>query len=137
MGLTKDQIAAAVDNGGPTTKSVHVPELGGMVTVRELPGPIRNQFEVAVAQGDAQALENVTLNMVAACTLDDEGNRLLDSNLVRRMWRSQAKAVFRLRDAIIAVSAMSDEDLEGMAENFGEAPSDGSSSDSPDTSDSQ
>lgn len=141
MGLSREQIAAAVETGGPTTTEVFVPELGGTVTVRELTGPLRNDFEVAVAQAatknGAQAMQKVTLDMLAVCVLDDEGNKLLDSNLIRRLWNSKPKVVFRLREEIIGVSAMSDDDAESMAENFGEAPSDGSSSDSPDTSDSQ
>lgn len=141
MGLSREQIVAAVDSGGPATTEVNVPELGGTVTVRELTGGLRNDFEVAIAQAatksGAQAMQKVTLDMLAVCVLDDDGNKLLDSNLIRQLWNKKPKAVFRLREAIIGVSAMSDEDAESMAENFGEAPSDGSSSDSPDTSDSQ
>lgn len=128
MTLSKEQIDSAIESAEPNRKIVDVSELGGSVVVREMSGTLRNAFEAAVAglQGSdgEKRLTAVTVRIVSECTLDDEGNRLLDADRTRRLFHRKPRAVFRLRDEIIALSAMDESDLEAMVEGFGEAQSD-------------
>lgn len=132
MTLSLDAIDQAVEKAEIKTKSVPVPELGGSLTVRELTGTLRNAFEVAAAQaasggGSGRELEAVTLKIVAACTLADEGKPLGDVRC-RQIYAKKPSAIFRLRDEIVGLSAFSEEDLEELAEGFAVDPSGDSTS---------
>jgi hypothetical protein len=130
--LSKADIDAAIDSAEPATKEVPVPELGGTVVVRELSGTLRNAFEAAVASiataDGERRLNAVTIRVVSECTLDGEGNILLDPDRTRRLFHKKPRAVFRLRDEIIGLSAMDEADLEALVEGFGDDPSEGSTS---------
>lgn len=132
MSLSREDISAALDAAEIKTKPVPVPELGGSVVVREMSGTLRNQFETVVAQiqsgADSKLLDKLTLRLVQECTLDDEGARLFDDRTIRHAFTKKPTAVFRLRDEIVSLSAFSEEDLEGMAENFDDDPSGDSTS---------
>lgn len=131
--LSKSAILAAIERPDYATKDVHVPELGGTVRVQEMSGSVRNKFEATGATlrngGDSKSLDTVTVQMVAACVIDAAGTPMFTANEVKRMFASRPKAVFRLRDAIIDLSGTSDSDVEEMAEVFGDAQSERSTSD--------
>jgi hypothetical protein len=130
--LSKDAVLAAMDKPSIATKDVHVPELGGTLRVREMSGSLRNRFEATGATlrngGDSKSLDTVTAQMVAACTVDERGTPMFTVNEIKRLVAAHPKAVFRLRDAIIDISGTSDSDVEEMAEVFGDARSEPSSS---------
>lgn len=130
--LSKEAILAAIDRPDIATKDVAVPELGGTLRVREMAGSVRNRFEATGATlrngGDSKSLDTVTVQMVAACVVNEAGAPMFTANEVKRMFASRPKAVFRLRDAIIDLSGTSDFDVEEMAEVFGDAQSEPSTS---------
>ena len=133
MTLSKDDIGKALEAAEVRTKTVPVPELRGSVVVREMSGTLRNLFEATMAQimngGDSKLLDKMTTRLVGECTLDGEGNRLFDDRSAKLLFLKKPSAVFRLRDEIVAVSALSQEDYEGLVEGFGDGPSGPSTSD--------
>lgn len=130
--LNKDALLAAAERPDVQTKDVHVPELGGFVRVREMSGTVRNRIEAAAvsmrAGGDAKTLDNVTAQMIAACLVDEHDRPMLTTADVRRLMASRPRAVFRIRDAIMEISATDDDDVEALAEVFDSARSDSSTS---------
>ncbi|MBA9002008.1 hypothetical protein [Thermomonospora cellulosilytica] len=128
--LDKDTLLAALDRAEVETKDVAVPELGGTVRVREMPGTLRNRMEATYATirngGDSKSLDTVTALMIATCVVDESGRQLMNVNEAKRLLSVRPKVAFRLRDAIIDVSAVDEEDVEALAEVFGDAQSDSS-----------
>jgi hypothetical protein len=131
--LSKDDIGRVLETAEIRTKPVPVPELGGSVVVREMSGSLRNLFEATVAQmqsgGDSKLLDKLTTRLATECVLDGEGNRLFDDRTAKMLFLKVPSALFRLRDEIVAVSALSQEDYDGLVENFGDDPSEPSTSD--------
>jgi hypothetical protein len=132
--LSKDDIGRVLETAEIRTKPVPVPELGGSVVVREMSGSLRNLFEATVAQmqqknADSKLLDKLTTRLATECVLDGEGNRLFDDRTAKLLFLKVPSALFRLRDEIVAVSALSQEDYDGLVENFGDDPSEPSTSD--------
>jgi hypothetical protein len=126
QGLTQEQILAALDREEVETKALNVPELGGTVWVRELPGNLRNRLEATYATirggGDSKSLDKVTAQIIATCTVDEGGKPILTMPVAQRILQSKPKAAFRIRDAVMDLSATDDEDAEALAEVFGDGP---------------
>lgn len=133
MSLSRDDIGKFLETAEVKTKSVPVPELSGSVVVQEMSGTLRNQFEAAAIQvqggADSKAFDKVIMRLVAECTLDDEGHRLFDDRAIRLLFENHSSVVFRLRDEIVRLSSFSNADFEGLAESFGDDPSEPSTSD--------
>jgi hypothetical protein len=125
--LSKDQILDALNRPEVSTEDVHVPELGGTVRVREMTGALRNRLEATYATiksgGDSKALDAVTAQLVATCVIDEGGRPMLTTSDVKRMLAARPRAVFRLRDAIVRISATDEDDVEALAEVFDDAQS--------------
>jgi hypothetical protein len=132
--LSREDILAATANLETATKDVTVPELGGKkVRVREMSGAMRNRVEAAFASvraaGDSKALEKVTAQLLATCIVGEGGRPILKEADARQLLGRSPKAAFRLREAIFEISAIDDDDMEALAEGFGDDQSDGSTSD--------
>jgi hypothetical protein len=131
--LSNDQILAALDRPEIATEDVHVPELGGTVRVREMPASMRNRVEATYATirngGDSKSLDTVTAQLVAVCVIDEDGRQVMSLNEAKRLLRAKPKAAFRLRDAIMKISATDEDDVEALAEVFDDAQSEPSTSD--------
>lgn len=125
--LTHEQILAAMERVEVATTEVNVPELGGTLRVREMSGTLRNRMEATYATirsgGDSRALDQVTAQIVAMCVVDEGGKPMLTVNEVKRLAAAQPKAVFRIRDAVMKISATDEDDLEELEEVFGSAQS--------------
>lgn len=132
-GLTQEQILAALDRYEVETREVHIPELGGTVLVREMPGTLRNRLEATYATiksgGESKALDKVTAQIIATCVVDDAGKPFLTVDVATRLVSKTSKAAFRIRDAVLELSATDEDDVEAFAEVFGDAQSDSSTSD--------
>ena len=130
MARSKADIASVLEDAEVRTKPVPVPELGGSVVVREMSGSLRNLFEATIAQvqagGDSKLLDKMTVRLAGECVLDDDGNRLFDDRTVKMLFLKKPSALFRLRDEIVSLSALSQADYEGLVENFGDDPSEDS-----------
>lgn len=130
--LDKDALLAALDRAEIATADVNVPELGGALRVREMPGTLRNRLEAAYATvrtgGNSKSLDAVTAQMIATCVIDESGRPMMTVDQAKRLMSVRPKVAFRLRDSIVEVSAVDEDDVEALAEVFDDAQSDSSTS---------
>jgi hypothetical protein len=131
--LTEEQILAALDHAEVETEPLNVPELGGMVWVREMPGTLRNQLEAAYAAiragGSSKNLDKITARLIAMCTVDETGKPIMSIASAAVLVQKRAKVAFRIRDKVIEISGTDEDDIEAMTEVFGGAQSEPSTSD--------
>lgn len=100
MTLTKDQILEASDL---KTETVDVPEWGGSVNVRTMTGTDRDAFENSLVKLDAsgkavQSLDNMRVKLLVVTLVDDNGNRLFDSDDINMLGRKSTAAIERVYD---------------------------------------
>lgn len=100
--LTREQILGADDL---PKREVEVPEWSGAVYVRALTGAERVQFE-RVVFSDTATDESVMAQLVALCTVDQEGNRLFTTDDVDALNGKNAKALNRISNAAILFNAL-------------------------------
>lgn len=130
-GLSRDLILGADDR---RTESVYVPEWGGDVTVRGLTGVERDAYEAGIASPRPDGrqhinLRNLRARLVALACIDPEtGDRLFRDDDVEALGARSATALERVFVVARRLSGLSDDDIEGMAEGFGDAPSGDSTS---------
>ena len=128
--LSRDAILGADDR---RTEDVEVPEWGGTVRVRGLTGTERDAYEASIVslRGDGSqhfTLQNARARLVALCACDEAGERIFTDKDVKELGLKSAVALERVFDAARRVSGLSDDAVEKMAEDFGDAPSAASTS---------
>ena len=125
--LTRQQILEAQDI---EDEIVEVPEWGGSVKVQGLTGTERDQFESALIKGKGKNttmnLRNVRAKLVAHSIVDDDGNRLFTDHDVGVLGAKSAAALDRVFAVAQKLSGITKEDVEELAKNLEDAPSDGS-----------
>lgn len=128
MALSRDALREAAAKESIASKDVDVPDLG-VVRVRELTGLLRSRVEAwgASDRSDVRKLEELNRAIVAACVLDDQGQPVGDQ-IARDLSRNRPSAVFRLRREVFKLSALDEDDLDGLTEDFGDDQSGGSTS---------
>jgi hypothetical protein len=128
--LNRDDILGVDDK---VWEDIAVPEWGGEVRVRGMSGTQRDEYEASIIQQNGNDrkvnLSNMRAKLVARCLIDEEGRLLFTSEDVRALGRKSARALERVFDKSRELSGMSEEDVEKLAENFGDDPSDGDTSD--------
>jgi hypothetical protein len=118
--LSAEQILDADDLA---YEDVPVPQWGGTVRVRELPGTERDKFEAQFVGKDgasirAEGLEGFRARLAAAAIVDAEGKPLFRSVAeTKRLGEKSATALQRVCDAAMRLSAMSEEDVKELAGN--------------------
>lgn len=130
MSLSRDAILGADDR---PTRVVEVPEWGGSVRVRGLTGAERDAYETGLMSprpdGSVRAnLSNVRGRLVVLACVDDDGNRLFRDDDAKALGEKSAQALDRVFDIARRLSGLSDDDVEELAEGFGSAPSEDSTS---------
>ena len=128
--LTKEAILAAEDR---QTEDVAVPEWGGTVRVRSLSGAERDAYEAHIVQvrGDGSKrvnLKNLRGKLVSLSVVDEDGGRLFSDEDADALGDKSAAALERVFDVARRLSGLSEDDVTELAEGFGPAPSDGSTS---------
>ena len=134
--LTREDVLAAKDT---KIEPVEVPEWGGMLYVRGLSGTDRDSFELAMLEqrGKKQEinLRNLRAKLIVRCAVDCE-----DSDVAKPIFRFEdieplgkksAAALQRVYKVAQQLSGLSNEDVEELTIELGNAPSDGSGSDLP------
>lgn len=137
--LTRDQILEADDR---ITEDVDVPEWGGTVRIRSLAGVERDQYEAGITsvrwEGTKPSVQSNTQNirarLVAMTAIDEDGKSVFSEKDVLILGQKSAAALERCFKVAQRLSGLSDEDVEALKEQLGNAQSDGSGSDSPETS---
>jgi hypothetical protein len=130
MLLSREQIIGADDR---KTKDVPVPEWGGTVRVRGLSGRERDSYEASIVQVSSSgsrrvSLENLRARLVSFACVDEEGNRLFSDDDVLALGDKSAAALERVFDEARKLSGLTEGDVEELAEGFGDAPNEPSTS---------
>ncbi|MEU1805835.1 hypothetical protein [Streptomyces sp. NPDC019937] len=118
--LSAEQILGANDLG---YEDVDVPEWGGTVRVRELPGTERDKFEAQFLGKDgasirSEGLEGFRARLAAAAIVDADGKPLFRSAAeTKRLGEKSANALQRVVDAAMRLSGMGDQDVAELTGN--------------------
>jgi hypothetical protein len=118
--LSAEQILGADDLA---FEDVPVPEWGGMVRVRELPGTERDKFEAQFVGKDgasvrAEGLEGFRARLAAASIVDENGKQLFRSVAeAKRLGEKSARALQRVCDVATRLSKMSEDDVKELTGN--------------------
>lgn len=114
-------------------EDIEVPEWGGEVRVRGMSGTQRDDYEASILHQNGSDrkvnLANARAKLVARCLVDADGRLLFSADDVRALGRKSARALERVFDKARELSGMTERDVETLAENFGDDPSDGATSD--------
>lgn len=129
--LSRDAILSADDI---KTQDVEVPEWGGTIRLRAMTGTERDKLEASTVQtrgGKASMnMLNFRARLVAACAVDESGQRLFISDEdVKRLGNKNAAALNRVAEVASQISGMSESDVEELTEGFDDAPNESSTSD--------
>lgn len=128
--LTRDQILAADDI---PTEVIDVPEWGGQVKLKGLTGAERDRFEQDSVQGKGKDTRmnilNIRARLVALCIVDESGKRMFNKHDIEALGKKSAQALDRVFTAAQKLSGLSDEDVEGLADDFDSTQGDNSTSD--------
>lgn len=111
--LTRDQILGANDRKRET---VQVPEWGGEIDVISMSGSARDAWEqsLVVRKGSKveQNLGNMRARLVAACAVDDQGNRIFTDEDAVALGEKSAIALERVCRVAQRLNGLTDNDLE-------------------------
>lgn len=106
-----------------TYEDVKVPEWGGIVRVRELPGTERDKFEAQFVGKDgasvrAEGLEGFRSRLAAAAIVDENGKQMFRSVAeTKRLGEKSASALQRVCDTAMRLSKMNEDDVKELAGN--------------------
>lgn len=119
--LTRDAILKAKDM---KTEVVSVPEWGGDVIVATITGEARDQMENRIwgerVNPDDRRINNVRAKVVAACVVDEKGNRLFpNDDDVERLGKKSGKALDRVFTVARRLNGIGTKDIEEMEKNLG------------------
>lgn len=118
--LNKDAILAASDLKHET---VEVPEWGGEVIVSEMTGEDSDAWsdESYSLSEDGKSVKvnraNFKARLVAACVVDEEGNRMFTTEDVAALGRKSAKALARLFEAADRLNGITPRSREALEKN--------------------
>lgn len=118
--LSADQILGADDLA---YEDVPVPEWGGTVRVRELPGTERDKFEAQFVGKDgasirAEGLEGFRARLASAAIVDGDGKPLFRSAAeTKRLGEKSATALQRVVDVAMRLSGLTGQDVEDLTGN--------------------
>jgi len=127
--LTREQILEAPDI---TTEVVEVPEWGGEVKVKAMTGSERDAFEAMLIKGKGKDttvnMQNVRAKLVAHTVVNGDNKRMFTDQDITALGQKSAAALDRVFAVSQRLSRIKDEDVEELAKNLLEGPSDGSGS---------
>ena len=126
MYLSADDILKADDL---PVEDFEVAEWGGIVRVRGLTGTERDRFEfkMAAARNDPSKIQ-VRADVVGRCIVDVDGKRVFTDRQIDALGNKSGAALDSVFDIVRRLSGMDDSAVEDAAEDFGDDPSDSSSS---------
>lgn len=113
------------------TEDVAVPEWGGTVRIKALTGTERDEFEQSLMEvkkdGSVKSQRaNVRARLVAKVIVNEAGELVFNNADIPALGRKSAAALDRVATAAQRLNAFSDADIEELAENFADAPSESS-----------
>lgn len=97
---------------------VHIPALGGAVTVRGMTGVERDAFEASCFEGRGKkrdfSMRNIRAKLVAYCCIDEQGHRLFSDSDVVALGEVRADIIDDLFSVAQKLSGMKDEDVDEL-----------------------
>ena len=128
--LKRDDILAVKDI---KIELVPVPEWGGEVYIKGMSGLERDAFEASVIEqkGNKQKVNmaNVRAKLAAQTLCDEEGNRLFNDADIKELGKKSASALQRVFEVAQRLSGIGDADVEELAGELQENPTEDSPSD--------
>ena len=113
--LSRDAILKAKDR---KTETVKVPEWGGEVLVTAMSGHDRDAFEASIVTADGRTdLKNMRAKLVAACVVDEAGNRLFQPADIEALGGKSASALDRIVQVAQRLNRLGDKQLEELKGN--------------------
>jgi len=114
-------------------EKVEVPEWDGYVFVKGMTGMERDTFEASIVQQrgkDARVnMVNIRAKLAAQTICDEEGVRLFTDKDVHALGKKSANALQRVFDVAQRLSGITGDDVDELAAELEENPSEGSASD--------
>ena len=128
--LSKQQIQSA-----PKRKYMilEVPEWGGQVRLQSLTGKERDDFESSLSTTRGNKTKENKANfrgrLAALVIVDEDGHRLFNNHLeIEALGDGSVGGLQRVFNAAQSMNAFTDEDVDGLTEDFEEAPDEPSTS---------
>lgn len=110
MALSREAILGAVDL---KTEVVEVPEWNGSVILAVMSGAARDAWEAAlVGPGGKVNTANIRARLVAACAVDEHGNRLFSDADAEALGAKSAAALERCAKVAQRLNKLTEADLE-------------------------
>jgi len=113
-----DKIAGATDLH---TKTIEVPEWDVTLVLREMSGRVRAEFEGRVAElnesGDPVDTVRMLALLVVRCAHDEDGSKVFSDEHIDMLLRKSLSVLKRIADEALALSAMTEGDIEELAGN--------------------
>ncbi len=128
--LTREAILEAQDI---EIERVDVPEWGGHLFVKGMSGIERDTFEASIVEQRGKSakvnMANIRAKLAAQSICDKDGKRLFTQKDVTALGKKSALALQRVFDVAQVLSGITADDVEELAEELENNPSDGSASD--------
>ncbi len=128
--LSRDDILGAKDI---EIEQIEVPGWGGSVFVKSMTGFERDRFEGAIVQqrGKNQGVNmvNIRAKLVAASVCDEDGKLLFSQKDITELGKKSAASLQIVFDLASRLSGITEKDVEELAEEMEENPSNDSASD--------
>lgn len=129
--LTKSSILGASDL---KHEDVHVPQWGGTVRVRSMTGMERDEFRTALGQmnnGAGVPVGQFAAVLLAACIVDEAGERLFSAEDVAALQRKSAASLDAPAAVAMRLNGLGAGAVEAAVKNYASGQSVDSGSDSP------
>lgn len=103
-------------------EQVEVPEWGGYLYVATMTGAARDAYEASIITLDGtgrarQNLENIRAKLVAACAVDEQGERLFSDADALALGKKSAAALDRVFSVASRLNAVTEDDVRDLAKN--------------------
>lgn len=113
--LTREAILKANDRRSET---IEVPEWGGSVRVMSMSGHDRDAFESSIVTADGRTnMVGMRAKLVAACVVDEQGNRLFKPADIEALGGKSASALDRIVAVAQRLNRLGDKQLEELKGN--------------------
>jgi len=107
-------------------RDIHVPEWGGIVTIRALTGKERDEFEASVMVRTGKELtvnpRRLRAKLVAASMIGEDGKRLFSDKEVDDLAAKSSAALDRVFRAAQELSGIGEKEIERIEEDLEETP---------------
>ena len=117
------------------SEDVEIEDWGGFVTVREMSGAERDEFDEFVLKSREEGkVSGVRAVIVSICCVDGNGKRMFTNLDIPDLQKQSARIITQISDVGMRLSGLSADEVEDRSGNSESGPESDSSSDSADNS---